>query len=88
MQGRDSWELFFLSKGGIVLRILMVLMGLEIGGAETHVTELAIALKDRGYDIEVASNGGVYAQELEQHGIMHHCLPLNRRKASALIKII
>ena len=68
------------------MRILMVLMGLEIGGAETHVTELAIALKDRGYDIEVASNGGVYAQELEQHGIMHHCLPLNRRKASALIK--
>ena len=41
-------------------KILMVLMGLEIGGAETHVVELSKELKRSGYEIVVVSNGGVY----------------------------
>ena len=50
-------------------KILMVLMGLEIGGAETHVVELSKELKKQGYDIIVASNGGVYEKELAEAGI-------------------
>lgn len=57
----------------------MVLMGMEIGGAETHVLELSIGMKKRGIDVVVASNGGVYVKELEENGIKHYNVPLNRR---------
>ena len=38
------------------MKILMALMGLEIGGAETHVVELSKALKNMGHEIVVTSN--------------------------------
>ena len=60
-------------------KILMALMGLEIGGAETHVVELSKELKKQGYDIIVASNGGVYEKELAEAGIRHYHVPLNQR---------
>lgn len=60
-------------------KILMTLMGLEIGGAETHVVELSKELKKQGYDIIVASNGGVYEKELAEAGIRHYRVPLNQR---------
>ena len=59
--------------------ILMALMGLEIGGAETHVVELAKELSRQGYDIAVVSNGGVYVSELEAAGIRHYHAPLHKR---------
>ncbi len=62
------------------MKILMALMGLEIGGAETHVVELSKALKKRGYEIVVASNGGVYQKELEDNGIRHIKIPLHSKK--------
>ena len=40
-------------------KILMITMGLDIGGAETHIVELSKELKRRGYDILVASSGGI-----------------------------
>lgn len=46
--------------------ILMTLMGLEIGGAETHVVELSKELKKMGYRIIVASNGGVYEKGIRR----------------------
>ena len=49
--------------------ILMATMGLEIGGAETHIVELSKELRRRGYDIIVVSKGGVYEQELTQNEI-------------------
>ena len=48
-------------------KVLMALMGMEIGGAETHVLELCKELKKQGLDIYVASNGGVYEAELIAH---------------------
>ncbi len=60
-------------------KILMATMGLNIGGAETHIVELSKELKKRGYDVIVASNGGVYVGELEQAGIRHFNVPLNTR---------
>ncbi len=66
--------------------ILMTLMGLEIGGAETHVVELSKELKKMGYRIIVASNGGVYEKELEEYGILHYRVPMNQRNIFKMIK--
>lgn len=67
-------------------KILMATMGLDIGGAETHIVELAKELKKRGYDVIIASNGGVYVPEVEAAGIRHYCVPMNRRKVFAIWK--
>lgn len=67
-------------------KILMVVMGMEIGGAETHVLELACELKRMGHDILIASNGGVYERELTEAGIKHFKLPLHNRRLTNMIK--
>lgn len=61
-------------------------MGLEIGGAETHVAELAIELSRRGHEICVASNGGVYEEEIKKHGIKHFKLPLHTKRPLSMLK--
>ena len=66
-------------------KVLMALMGMEIGGAETHVLELCKALKQRGLDIYVVSNGGVYEAELIRHGIKHFKVPLHNKKPANLL---
>ncbi len=68
------------------MKILMATMQLDIGGAETHIVELAKALKKRGLEIYVASNGGAYVKELEEAGIKHFEVPLNRKSISAIRK--
>lgn len=68
------------------MKILMVTMGLEIGGAETHIVELCRALADMGHEITVASNGGVYLGELTEKGIAHEKLPLNTKRPTAMLK--
>ena len=60
--------------------LLMALMQLDIGGAETHVVELAKEMSKRDYNIFVASNGGAYVKELEDAGIKHITLPLHSKK--------
>ncbi|WP_317853994.1 polysaccharide pyruvyl transferase CsaB [Chakrabartyella piscis] len=67
-------------------KILMALMGLEIGGAETHVVELAKELKQQGFDIVIASNGGVYEKELEDAGIKLYKVPMHRRNLFTIVK--
>ncbi|MBS4960093.1 MAG: polysaccharide pyruvyl transferase CsaB [Clostridiales bacterium] len=67
-------------------RILMALMGLQIGGAETHVVELAKELHKQGHEIFVASNGGVYEKELTEAGIRHFCVPMNKRNIGKMIQ--
>lgn len=67
-------------------KILMVTMGMDIGGAETHILELSKELARRGNEITVASNGGVYVQELEDAGIHHVSLPLHRRDVFRMVK--
>lgn len=68
------------------MKILMTLMGLDIGGAETHVLELSRALAEMGEDITVASKGGVYVKELEECGIKHVTLPLHTKNPFSVIK--
>lgn len=67
-------------------KILMITMGLDIGGAETHIVELTKELKRRGYDIIVASSGGVYVEEIENFGIRHEEIPMNRRDVRMMLR--
>lgn len=61
------------------LKIMMVTMGLGIGGAETHIVELAKELKRQGQDVSVCSNGGQYVEPLTKADIRHYDMPLNER---------
>lgn len=66
--------------------ILLSLQQLTIGGAETHVVELAKELKRRGYNVIVTSRGGVYEKELEAAGIKHYYVPLHTKNPVQTIK--
>lgn len=68
------------------MKILMPLMGLEIGGAETHVMELVKELTRRGHTVIVASNGGVYESALSDAGIRHVRIPMHRRKPGDMLR--
>lgn len=61
-------------------KVLFTLMGMDIGGAETHVLELSKALATKGVSVYVASNGGAYEQELLDNGIKHYKVPLHNKK--------
>lgn len=64
----------------------MTTMGLEIGGAETHIVELSRELTRRGHTVVVASAGGVYEDELKRCGVEHAYAPLNRKDPLSLVK--
>ena len=64
----------------------MATMGLDIGGAETHIVELAKELKAEGHDIVVASNGGVYVPEIVAAGIRHYQVPMHRRDTGCMLR--
>ncbi len=68
------------------MRILMATMQLDIGGAETHIVELSKALKKRGVEVFIASNGGSYVKELEDAGIPHFKVALNRKSIFSMHK--
>ncbi len=77
------------SKGQVTkmaLKILMATMSLGIGGAETHIVELAGELKKRGMDVAVVSSGGVYVPDIEREGIRHYKAPLARRKLCDMLR--
>ncbi len=67
-------------------KILMVLMGLDIGGAETHVVELSLTLKELGWDVVVASNGGIYEETLRDAGIRHVQIPSHTRAPGDMVR--
>ena len=68
------------------MKIMMALMGLEIGGAETHVVELVKELHRQGHSILVVSNGGVYTAALEEPGIRHVHIPMHRRRPVDMLR--
>jgi len=67
------------------LTVLLALMALDAGGAETHAISLAQQLKKRGVHVIMASHGGKLTAELEKSGIEHFTLPLDRKSPSSLI---
>ena len=78
------------------MKILILTDRLEIGGAETHIAQLAQELTKREEKVIVASSGGRIADRLEKQGILQIRMPLNthspirwlflRHKIRALIK--
>lgn len=68
------------------MKILMATMGLDIGGAETHIVELAKQLKQQGHDIVIVSRGGVYVPEILQAGIRHYEAPLHQRAVKSMME--
>ncbi len=68
------------------MKILMVTMGLDIGGAETHIVELSKELKRRGHSVFIASNGGGYVAELENFGIKHYTVPMHTKNPLCVLK--
>lgn len=69
-----------------VFNVLLTTMSLDIGGAETHVVELAKGLKKEGFHVVVASKGGVYVKDLESVGIKHYTVPLHNKKPHNVYK--
>ena len=78
------------------MKILILTDRLGIGGAETHIAQLARSLWERGEEVFVASSGGVTANRLKEMGIPQINMPLNshspirwlllRRKIRILIR--
>ncbi len=68
------------------MKILMVTMAMNIGGAETHILELCRELIALGHSVTLASNGGVYADEAVSFGVRHVTLPLHTKEPSAVIR--
>lgn len=57
-------------------KVLLVVPRMNIGGAESHVVQIARALKFSGWDVEIASGGGVLAEQLEKEGIPQKWVPI------------
>ena len=68
------------------MKVLMTTMMMDIGGAETHVLEVSRELVRRGYDVTVASAGGVYVDKLRQAGVRHITAPLNTRNPLHMLR--
>jgi len=66
--------------------ILITTMRLDIGGAETHIVELAKGLSKEGFNVVVASTGGVYEKELISSNIKVYHVPLDNKKPHNVIK--
>ena len=66
------------------MKILMLTDRLAIGGAETHIYELARELRRAGHSVVLASGGGAYADKMRAEGFPHRRLPFDSRNAFAL----
>lgn len=66
--------------------ILITTMRLDIGGAETHIVELAKGLSREGFNVIVASAGGVYEKELTDNNIKVYRVPLDNKKPHNVLK--
>ena len=68
------------------MKILMATMGLDIGGAETHIVELSKELVHQGHQVVIVSNGGVYVPEIAAAGIRHYDAPMHRRSVGNMLR--
>lgn len=69
------------------MNILLVVPRLNIGGAETYVATVALALQHRGFTVSVASGGGILADSLAEKGIKHHFVPIRFNTALAAYRL-
>ncbi len=60
-------------------------MSMDIGGAETHIMELAKGLVAAGHQVHVISEGGIFADELVSIGIPHTYAPLSSKTPKSIL---
>ena len=60
------------------MKIGYVLRSLEDSGVTVYVLRLAAAMRQRGHDVFLVSDGGHYLAEVQRLGLRHHMLPLCR----------
>lgn len=70
------------------MNILLVTMEMNIGGAETHILELAKELKKQKNEVWVISAGGSLVSELEKNGVVHIYAPLKDKKPKHVLDSI
>ena len=46
--------------------IVLLCMTMNIGGAETHIYELALGLKSLGHNVTIISSGGILEEKLSK----------------------
>lgn len=66
------------------MKIAQILPHLNVGGVETGTVDLVKALKKRGEEPYVISNGGVLVEELVKAGIPHLKLPVHKKSIMSL----
>ncbi len=67
------------------MKILMTLMSLDIGGAETHVIELSKQLAAAGHQVIIIAEDGAYSQAVREAGIKFFAAPLDRKDFSSIL---
>ena len=76
------------------MNILLCGASMGIGGAETHMLALAVALSKRGHRVTVAAERGELCGELKKHNIRFVRVPMagrgiaDRAKAYSILKKI
>ena len=70
------------------ITVLLALMSLDAGGAETHMISLANQLKKNGVRVLVTSHGGKLTSQLHEMGIEHFTLSLDKKTPMSLMTSI
>ena len=70
------------------MKVLILIDGMGIGGAETHVLTLAEVLKKRGISVTVMCAGGIYTKALQAADIRVLSAPFKGRDLSSIIRSI
>ncbi len=67
------------------MKIIMTLMSLDIGGAETHVVELSKQLASIGHEIIIVAAPGAYSEVAASYGIKLVEAPLDSRDFNSML---
>ncbi|MDP8216812.1 MAG: GT4 family glycosyltransferase PelF [Candidatus Kaelpia imicola] len=67
------------------MRVLQILPELNLGGVEKGTIELAKYLALNGHYPIVISNGGKLERDLQEFGVKHYKLPVNKKSLSTLL---
>jgi len=70
------------------MKILMLIDSIDIGGAETHLVDLSVRLKEKGQDVMVVSQGGIYENTLKENSVPYKNLPVKDKNPLTMIKNI
>ena len=63
----------------MTMHVLQLVPGMEVGGVERGVVDLAKGLIARGHRVSVASSGGALVDALTRVGAMHYQLPVHEK---------